>query len=196
MQHQTTSQQTASSAPFDFKALRMPATYGETLGVKKLLTKVPVGKPGRADFFRVHTDESMTFTAMLLEQKELIIEFYIVHQDVAYELKNLVRPYKLHAAIDRQNNIFLIPVPLPGEDGNRNQWHESRAQAVESAKTNWVRISANMYKHNYDVFIAEGALSEPEWPEHDIDKLAEVAFRGRVISSLDHPIVQSLMGRI
>ena len=48
----------------------------------------------------------------------------------------------------------------------------------------------------YDVFEAEASLSEPEWPEHDIEALIEVAFRGKIISSLEHPVVQSLLGRI
>jgi len=102
----------------------------------------------------------------------------------------------LHAAIDRQNNVSLIPVPLPGEDGARNPWHESLAQAVEHAKMKWVRITANMYAGGYDIYEAKGELPEPEWPAYDIDSLIQVAFRGKIITSLDHPIVQSLLGRI
>jgi hypothetical protein len=102
----------------------------------------------------------------------------------------------LHAAIDRQNNVFLIPVPLPGEAGTRNPWHESLAQAVELAKLKWLRITANMYTGSYDVYEAQGALPEPEWPEQGMDILIEVAFRGKIIESLDHPVVQSLLGRV
>jgi hypothetical protein len=102
----------------------------------------------------------------------------------------------LHAAIDRQNNPFLIPVPLPGEDGNRNPWHESLAQAVELAKSKWIRIAANMNVGGYDVYEAAGELPEPEWPTQDIAALIQVAFRGKIITSLEHPVVQSLLGKI
>ena len=62
---------------------------------------------------------------------------------VAQEMGGLVRPVQLRAAIDRQNNVFLIPVPLPGEDGSRNPWHESLAQAVEHAK----KVAAHIRQH-------------------------------------------------
>ena len=53
-----------------------------------------------------------------------------------------------------------------------------------------------MHAGGYDVYEAEGELPEPEWPDHDIDALVQVAFRGKIITSLDHPVVQSLLGKI
>jgi hypothetical protein len=184
-----------NSAVIDLMALRLPPSYGAMLGVKKLLNKVAVSKPRKSQFFRAHTATEMTFPAMLLELAESR-ENYLVMPDVAQELSELVRPVMLYAAIDRQNNVFLIPVPLPGESGNRNPWHESLAQAVEHAKEKWVRISANMHAGGYDVFEATATLPEPEWQEHSIDELVQVAFRGKIITNLDHPVVQSLLGRI
>jgi hypothetical protein len=199
MQTQTTSaQSTAHVAPAlntDLNSLRLPANYGATLGVKKLLTNVPVGRPKKSSFFRTHESDDMTFPAMILENKESR-ESYVVVPAVAQEISELVRPVMLHTAIDRQNNVSLIPVPMPGEDGTRNPWHESLAQAVEHAKLKWIRITANMHAGGYDVYEAEGELPEPEWPAHDIDALVQVAFRGKIINSLDHPVVQSLLGRI
>jgi hypothetical protein len=195
MQDQNTPKLPAPSTSTDLKSLRLPANYGATLGVKKLLTIVLVGRPKKPQFFRTHASEDMTFPAMILENKESR-ESYVVVPEVAQEISELVRPVMLHAAIDRQNNVFLIPVPLPGEDGTRNPWHESLAQAVEHAKAKWIRIAANMHVGGYDVYEAEGALPDPEWPEHGIDALVEVAFRGKIISSFDHPVVQSLLGKI
>lgn len=195
MNNQTIPNQLTTSTSTDLKSLRLPANYGATLGVKKLLTNVPVGKPNKTLYFRTHASDEMTFSTMLLENKDAR-ETYAVIPEVAQAISELVRPVMLHAAIDRQNNVSLIPVPLPGEDGTRNPWHESLAQAVERAKIGWLRICANMTVGGYDVYIAEGALPDPEWPEHDIDKLVEVAFRGKIITSLDHPIVQSLLGKI
>lgn len=195
MKDKATSKESASSTSIDLKSLRLPANYGATLGVKKLLTNVLVGRPKKPQFFRTHISDGMTFPGMILENKEAR-ESYVVVPGVAQEISELVRPVILHAAIDRQDNVFLIPVPLPGEDGNRNPWHESLAQAVEHAKQKWIRISANMHVGGYDVYEAEGELPEPEWPEHDIDALVQVAFRGKIIDDLDHPMVQALLGKI
>jgi hypothetical protein len=195
METPTSTQQAAASALTDLQALRLPANYGATLGVKKLLTTVPVSKPKKPQFFRTHAADEMTFAAMLLEQKEAR-ESYLVLPNVAQEVSELVRPVMLHAAIDRQNNVFLIPVPLPGEAGTRNPWHESLAQAVELAKLKWLRLTANMHTGSYDVYEAQAELPEPEWPAHNIDALVQVAFRGKIITSLDHPVVQALLGRV
>jgi len=195
MKDKATSKESASSTSIDLKSLRLPANYGATLGVKKLLTNVLVGRPKKPQFFRTHIADGMTFPGMILENKEAR-ESYVVVPGVAQEISELVRPVMLHAAIDRQNNVFLIPVPLPGEDGTRNPWHESLAQAVEHAKLKWIRITANMHVGGYDVYEAEGELPEPEWPEHDIDALVQVAFRGKIINDLDHPMVQALLGKI
>ena len=187
--------QTAPSALTDLEALRLPANYGATLGVKKLLTNVFVGKPKRDTFFRTHTSADMTFSTMILENKEAR-ESYVVVPSVAQQISELVRPVMLYAAIDRQNNVFLIPVPLPGESGTRHPWHESLAQAVEYAMGKWIRIAANMRGGGYDISEAQAVLSEPEWPEQDIKALVEIAFRGKIITSLDHPVVQALLGRV
>jgi hypothetical protein len=53
-----------------------------------------------------------------------------------------------------------------------------------------------MHAGGYDVYEAEGALPEPEWPANNIDKLVNVAFRGKIITSLDHPVIQTLLGKI
>ena len=195
MQNSNSPSQPDSAPVNDLSALRLPANYGGTLGVKKLLTTVPVTKPKKSSFFRSHTNEAMRFPAMLLENKEAN-ESYLVMPYVAQSISELVRPMVLHAVIDRQNNVSLVPVPLPDSSGKRNPWHESLAQAVEHAKSKWIRISANMHLGNYEVYEAEGALPDPDWPSCTMDELVRIAFRGKIIDSLEHPAVQSLLGRI
>ena len=178
-----------------FSSLRLTQNFGETLGVKKVLTTVPVGRPSKDRFFRTHPSPSWVFPAWILENKASG-ETYLVSAEVASALGDQVRPVELHAAIDRQNNPFLIPIPLPGPNGVRNRWHESLAQAVERAKSVWLRISANKDLGGYDIFEATAKLPDPVWPDTTMDELLEVAFKGRIITSLDHPIVQERLGRI
>ncbi len=185
----------SSSSAFNLNALRLPATYGATLGVKKVLNNVPVGKFKRGQFFRVHTSPDMTFNAILLEQKDTR-ESYLVMPDVAHQISELVKAVQLLVAIDRQGNVCLVPIPLPGEDGNRNPWHESLAKALELAKSKWIRIAANMSGGAYDVYAAQADLAPPEWPDYGLDALVEVAFRGKIINDLEHPVIQSLLGKV
>ena len=44
----------ANPEEFDIASLRIPSNFGASLGVKKILNLVPVGKPTAIQFFRTH----------------------------------------------------------------------------------------------------------------------------------------------
>ena len=50
-------------------------------------------------------------------------------------------------------------------DGKDLEWWRSAREAAEMAMKSWVRVRANMNLGAYDIFRAEGAISEPEWPD-------------------------------
>lgn len=178
---------------FDLNALRLPQNFGESLGVKRLITRVPVRKPLKTEFFRVRSGEAWRVPTMILELKEES-ETFLVLPAVWDAISELLRPAMLHLAIDRRNNVFLIPIPLPGEDGRRNPWHQSLAEVVSMAESKWVRSVANKHVGAYDMFVAEGELAEPEWPDTSLQEYVEIAFRGRLIDSPEHLVIQQLRG--
>ena len=72
--------------PFDPATLRLDQSYADTVGVKKLLTTVPVRKPNRQDFVRVHPDPDVRLTpAAIIEVKE-DREVYLVTPNMAQAL--------------------------------------------------------------------------------------------------------------
>lgn len=173
--------------------LRLPADFTKNFGTKKILTNVPVGRPSKEKFFRVHPDLEMTIEVVTLELKDLG-ETYVVAPDVADILGSLVRRVRLYLAVDRAANPMLIPVPLPDADGNQNKWHASLEQALMHAKKDWIRISANKSLGSYDVHQAMGRLAEPVWPSLTLDQLVEIAFRDRIVFDESHPIVHTVLG--
>lgn len=179
---------------FDLDALRLPQNFGETLGVERLITRVPVRKPLRTEFFRVRAGEAWRMQTMILELKEERETFALL-PSVWDAVPELLRPAQLHTAIDRRNNIFLIAVPLPGPDGRRNPWHQSLAEVVSMAEGKWVRSVANMAVGGYDMLVAADNLADPEWPDIGFKDLVEIAFRDRVIGAQDHPVIKQLLGR-
>ena len=186
---------TTDAEEFDIASLRIPSNFGASLGVKKILNLVPVGKPINSQFFRTHPSVDMQFSAMILAPKGTQ-ETYLVSQHVAEHLPELIKPVTIILIIDRQGNLRLVPVPYPGPDGQRNPWHQSLLEALTLAKTDWLRISANMQNGGYDVYQARATLPSPEWPEHAMDEIIKIAFRGRIINDLDHPVVQGLFGKV
>ena len=123
--------------PFDPAALRLNQSFPDTVGVKKLLTTVPVRKPNRQDFVRVHPDQNYRLTpAAIIEVKENRDEVYLVTPSIAQAL-----PGALYLAINRQGVPFLWPVKLPAPDGKQLEWHRTAAIGAELAMTKWVRVN-------------------------------------------------------
>ncbi len=178
--------------PADF---RVNQNFAETVGVKKLLTTVPVRKPSKHDFFRVHPSSDYFMQAAVLELKEQG-EMYLVSPEMCSEIPNEVTPKAIFTAITRQGNVFLWPVGMPGIDGKLNPWHAAAIDAAERAKSNWIRMAANMNLGAYDVYEATGKLPDPDWPEKNFEELFTIAFKGLIIDSPEHSAVKQLMGEV
>jgi len=89
----------------------------------------------------------------------------------------------------------LWPVRLPSPDGRQLAWHHSAQVAAEMAMKRWIRVKANMSLGAYDIFEANCTIPEPEWPSDiSFPKLLEIAFKGRLVDSLDHPVLKRLRG--
>jgi len=181
--------------PFDITKLRLPQDFAATLGVKKALLTVPVHKPNRQDFFRVHPGEDWRLETLILELKEEG-ETYLVDQNLWGQLPGELIPKVLYTVINRQGVLMLWPIRLPGEDGRHNEWHRSALEAAEMAQRQWVRVVANKSLGAYEVYQAFADIPEPEWPDTTFQEVLRVAFKDRFIRSLEHPVVRRLRGEI
>lgn len=179
----------------DLTALRMPQNFGAVSGVKKLINTVPVRKPGSQSFVRVHPGADWTMAALILQLKDEA-ECYFVLPNLAADLAQEVRVKQLYTYVNRDGHIALWPVNLPGDDGRIDQWSQSAHAAADLARRNWVRVVANRYVGAYDVFQAANASDEPFWPELSFREVLNLAFKDRLITSLDHPVVKRLRGEI
>ena len=180
---------------FDPSKLRLSQNFAESTGVKKLVTTIPVRKPNKQDFIRVHPDADYRLETAVLELKE-DRETYLVAPDLWPELVGELIPKVLFTAINRQKVLFVWPVRLPGEDGRHDEWNASALDAADRGQKDWIRISSNMSLGAYEVFLATGDLAEPEWPEMEFGKILEIAFKGRYIADLDHPALRRLRGEL
>ncbi len=185
----------ATPDPFDPAALRMSQDFAALANVKPILATVPVRKPNRQDFVRVHPSEDYQLTTALLELKEER-ETYLVAPDLRHELFGELVPVMIFTAINRQGVVFLWRCRLPDETGRTNPWHESALEAAERAKSKWTRVQADMSLGAYRIYEAHGDLPEPEWPQESLRDLLSIAFKGRYIDDLDHAVLKRLRGEI
>ena len=178
--------------PFKPENLRLNQAALQSAVAKRLLITVPVKKPHRQDFIRVHPGEDYRLDVALMECER---DIYCLAPSVCAELtESEYFTATLHVAINRQKVVFLWPVKLPGTDGRQMDWHISSADAAEAAKKKWVRMTANMDLGAYEVFEAVADYGEPEWPAQSMWELLKIAFKNRLIQSVDHQIIQKLRG--
>lgn len=182
------------SRSLDVASLRLSQDFAASVGVKKLHTIIPVRKPNRQDFVRTHPDDAYKLETFVLEFKEEG-ETYIVDPALWDELANELKPVALFTTINRQGVLFLWAVPLP-RDSRANAWHLSALDAAMRARTQWVRVSANMSLGAYEVHVAVADIPEPNWPELSMQEIVQTAFRERFIRSPDHPALKKLRGEV
>jgi hypothetical protein len=181
------------SNPFDPAALRLDLNLTNESGVKKLLNTVPVRKPNKQEFIRVHPERFATGLG-IVELKE-DRETYLVTPQAAQAHPNEVTIVTIYTAISRQGVLFLWPVKTPMAESNRGDWARSAALAAVQAKTKWVRVQANMGLGAYEVWEATAKLPEPDWPELTFEQTLQIGFKDRLITSVEHPVLARLMGK-
>jgi len=178
---------------FDTEKLRLSQNFSSLVGVKKAFVSIPVRRPHRQEFIRVHPNEDYRLETAVLELKEER-ETYLVSPELWSELPGDLIAKVLYTTINRQGVLTLWPIRLPGEDGRIDSWNESALVAAEMAQSEWIRVASNTSLGAYDVFVASGDYPEPEWPEIGFNKILEIAFKGRYISDPSHPVIKRLQG--
>lgn len=182
--------------PFDPTRLRLSQRFSQGVDIKRALVTVPVRKPNPQEFFRVHPDEEWRLDTALIEIK-LDREFYLVAPEIWPLFPNECKPRTLYTTIDRRNVLTLWPVRLPDENGRLDDWNRSAHEAAELAAEKWVRLSSDMSLGAYRIDVALGAFPDPDWPsEISFRDLLEIAFKGKMIEDLDHPVLRRLRGEI
>ena len=185
------SEPAAAGSSSDFSRFRLSQNFGSASGVRKKLTTVPVRKPNKTQFVRVHPANKMD--TMLLRYGDNGEDLYLIDPDVMQQVEDLAKNYRLMEAIDRQNNVFIWPLALPDAEKPLN-WHFSALEAANNAELEWTRMQANMALGAYDIFAAEQDLGGPEWPELSMNELLEIAFKNKIIDRPDHLVLLQLRG--
>jgi hypothetical protein len=182
--------------PFDPDRLRLSQDFAAAVGVRKLLTTVPVRKPSNEWWVRTHPDPAFGLETAVLELKEDRELYLVTNRDLWPELASepTFGPRLLVTSITRQNVLFLWPIKLPGPDGKVMEWHRSAMEAADNARSVWTRVYADISLGAYRLEDAPSMRIEPNWPDLPMREILRVAFRDRVIRSWDHPVLQRLRG--
>jgi hypothetical protein len=179
---------TAAPDPFDPKRLRQ---NNVPINVGKPSLSVKPCKPHKSWFIRVHPSPDYRVVTEIIELED-DTEKYWVDPDLLPHLKGetTLNLRLLALAVNTQGVFFVWPVPLPEEDGRTQGFVRT------ALETGWYRVQWDKTTREYASTPAEGDLGEPEWPDVPFRDLLAIAFRGRVIDSLDHVVLRRLRGRV
>jgi hypothetical protein len=53
-----------------------------------------------------------------------------------------------------------------------------------------------MFLGAYEIFEAGSHIPDPEWPDATFEEIMKIAFKGRFIKDLEHPVLRSLRGEV
>jgi hypothetical protein len=139
--------------PFDPERLR--------ISVKKIINTVPVRKPDKQDFIRVHADQSYRLSVAVIDLR-MDRETFLVLPEIVRDIPGEYAMVTIFTCINRAGVVFLWPVRLPSSDGRQSDWARSEAEAAEMAMKRWVRVKANTNLGAYEVYEASSTIPDPE----------------------------------
>jgi hypothetical protein len=178
----------------DIESLRLdPSTLK---AAQKLWTTVPIKRPNRQEFIRVHPDEDKRLLAALITLEEDRETFLVLPTFVQQVDPQMYAIHTLFLAVNRSKTPFLWPVKTPGQSGKISNWHLSALDGAEAAMKCWVRVSSNKDLGAYEIVEAKHQVGEPEWPKKSFLEIINIAFRNRIISDQDHPLMKKLRGEL
>lgn len=173
----------------DFDELQLSQNFKELEILKKEIVNIPVRIPGSLEYIHVHSDPAWTYMTWVLELKDEE-ETYIIAKELWGQVSKELKLVTFFTAITWQGTVLLIPVEMPGPEGEYNIRHSSLLGAIRLAKLIWVRIKPNVRTGGYasEAF----GLPKPVWPDITFKDLFKAAFKDRIIKDADHPVLQKL----
>ena len=135
---------------------------------------------------------------MMLQSQE-DQEIYLVAPKLreALSAEPTFKPALLVTAINRQGVLFVWQTPSPtGPTAGSTIGAGPRWTRPMRPSRRWVRVTANMSLGAYDVAVASGPVAEPVWPDISFQEIIKIAFRDKMISDWDHPVLQRLRGEV
>ena len=175
----------------DLAALGRP--LDEIIASEKLLTALPVRKPKREEWIRVH---QTLFARVYVYEAKDERSWYVVLPNVVEALRDVVRYVQMSLAVNYVGTPFVWPVPIPAER-KPYQAHISAFAAAELGGKEWVRIT--WAGNDYEVYRRASAKVDPVWPTEitnapEMLRFAAKAGGFEIIDSLDHPVVRGHLG--
>ena len=124
------------------------------------------------------------------------MEMPLTSYRIAFSLLSLRHKVRnLTLCQNRQEGLFLWPVPVPDTEGMTTKWSTTAVDAATLSRESWIRMVANMQAGGYELYRAENLAIEPSGPEFEMARVIELAFGNTSIIDCEaHPVIRQLQG--
>lgn len=179
--------------PFDLVAVKKKAAT--SVAVKKTLIVQVRKRIDKNTWFQVCPNPEMHIEGFVMDPGDVGDGLFWVSPHVLEEIDDSsIRLYSLHLCITRHGNaLFWWAIGLPGDNGRDMECDRVRREYATVHGT-WMRLEWDDASRMHLQSLVQAAWPNPDWPNETPDTLIRIAFRGRVIDTPDHPIVQQMKG--
>jgi hypothetical protein len=177
--------------PFSPEKLLLSTAFNEGIPTKKLRTNVACRKPKGQEWIQCQAGacHNLAFIEWKVDR-----EWYLVSTHLVPDLATECIYATLHVAVNDQGTVFLWPIRLPDRSGRDMAWWVTQRDAAKRASNGvWIRLVSNTDAGCYDIWQAQ-IKTVPAWPEEDFWQLVRIAFKDRLIDTLEYAIVRKLRG--
>jgi hypothetical protein len=170
----------------------------DVIDIAESVATIQARKPGKGEWFRAHPNwDKYSMPAYVIERdpKTGIDRDHIILPKYRHRARGKARPVLLLLCVNRFGHLFIWPVSR-ARSGLGLTWAQSAKGAAEKSKSRWTTMVSNQGEGRYEDAYSPDDLGEPDWPEEPFDVLLEIAYRGAVITTPDHPVLRSINGEL
>ena len=118
-------------------------------------------------------------------------DLYLVTRDLWQALQPLLMPVCLRACINIDGGVFLWAIAIPAVEGGPELQTTPACVVADLAEKTWCRVVFDADLQQYITSTKSRSVPNSLWPDVSFLDLVQAAFGGRVITSLDHPIINT-----
>jgi hypothetical protein len=169
----------------------------ETTTLQPLLTRIPTyDRPDPQWYLRVRQGAEWRMEELGLVKYTRDRRLYAIDPHFAELLKAYYRRYYAFVATTITRAVFLWVIPMPGEDGSWNTWHQSKFDCAYAAMDRWLQVLND--GSQFSPHILTDPKPDPDWdawlhPCTSLDQVLDLAFKSAYVNKLEHPLIEALL---
>jgi hypothetical protein len=193
----TYSTKPATVDPFDPMQLGISTDYAAAISAQASAKPVELRKPNDQEYFRTSPHPHQRLLVGGIQDKQDMSKLYVVPNSLLDKVRarfpKHVRTYRLVLTQSGEGAAILWGVPQSEDRGG--SWYSSQREACEKGQSHWTNMTSGRGKYDFESI---NNPKEVDW--NSFAPMAEILRQalsdGRLIESMDHPLLRKLGGEI